>query len=135
MKTPRFLKNTLGLAVLTLAISVSSSTFAGPGPQFWQQKAAEAKARDDSKQAATAPAKPNPASAMACPHCQTASMTKTTWTNVSGKTAPHGRVVGQQHTCAGCAGGITNSNGKLTDEMKRTCPMCAKVPTCCKVTT
>ena len=156
MKNPYVIK-TIGLgSVLALAISLSTSVFAGPGPQYWAQmeqiraeNAAKAKAVTaavvpaakpvaavpTAKSTAVVPAaKPADTPAMACAHCKTKVLEEFSFTNVSGKIAPHSTVIGKSHSCDGCSGIVTVARGKVTDEMKRNCPICAKAgPTCCNV--
>jgi hypothetical protein len=153
---------TIGLgSVLALAISLSTSVFAGPGPQYWAQmeqiraenaakaKAAKAKAVTAAEVPAAKPAaevptaksaavvsaaKPADTPAMACAHCKTKVLEEFSFTNVSGKIAPHSTAIGKSHSCDGCSGVVTVARGKVTDEMKRNCPICAKAgPTCCNV--
>ena len=150
MKNPYVIK-TIGLgSVLALAISLSTSVFAGPGPQYWAQmeqiraenaakaKAAKAKAVTAAEVPAAKPAaavptaKPADTPAMACPRCKTKVLEEFSFTNVSGKIAPHSTVIGKSHSCDGCSGVVTVTRGKVTDEMKRNCPICAKAgPNCC----
>jgi sarcosine oxidase delta subunit len=150
MKSPYVIK-TFGLgSVLALAIGLGSSAFAGPGPQYWAQmeqiraemaaktNAAKAKAATAVEVPAAKPApavpaaKPAAAPAMACPHCKSKALEEFSFTNVSGKIAPHSTVIGTSHSCEGCSGVITVARGKVTDEMKRSCPICAKAdPNCC----
>jgi hypothetical protein len=145
MKNPYVIK-TIGLgSVLALAISLGTSAFAGPGPQYWAQMeqiraANAAKANAAKAKAATAvavpAAKPADPPAMACAHCKTKVLEESSFTNVSGKIAPHSTVIGKSHSCDGCSGVVTVVRGKVTDEMKRNCPICAKAgPTCCSVKT
>ena len=145
MKNPYVIR-TFGLgAVLALAISLNSSAIAGPGPQYWTQmeqiraenaakaKATTAVALHPAKTVAAVPtAKPADTPAMACPRCKTKVLEEFSFTNVSGKIAPHSTVIGKSHSCEVCSGVITKVWGRVTDEMNRTCPICAKAgPGCC----
>jgi len=154
MKNPYVIK-TFGLgSVLALAISLGTSAFAGPGPQYWTQmeqiraeNAAKAKAAKANaatavavpaaKPAAAVPtSKPADTPAMACAHCKTKVLEENSFFNVSGKIAPHSTVIGKSHSCDDCSGVVIVARGKVTDEMKRNCPICAKAgPTCCSVKT
>ncbi|MDO8540186.1 MAG: hypothetical protein Q7S40_07045 [Opitutaceae bacterium] len=138
MKNSRVAKGVLGLgSVLAFTLGLGNSAFAGPGPQYWQQQAQRAKARADYlAEGATPAAKPTAPPAMACPHCKTKVVEESSFTNVSGKIAPHSTVTGKRHYCDGCSGFITVARGKVSDEMKRNCPICAKAgPTCCSTNT
>lgn len=134
MKNSRVVKSVLGLgSVLALTLGLGCSAFAGPGPQFWQQQE-KIRAENAAKKAATPAAKPADTPAMACPHCKTKVFEESSFTNVSGKIAPHSTVIGRRHYCDGCRGYITKVRSNVTDEMKRNCPICAKAgPTCCSV--
>ena len=132
----RYVIKTFGLgSVLALTISLSTSAFAGPGPQYWtqmEQIRAENAAKAKAKTTAAVPVKSADTPAMACPHCKTKVLEEFSFTNVSGKIAPHSTVIGKSHSCEGCSGVVTVARGKVTDEMKRNCPICATAgPNCC----
>ena len=148
MKNPYVIR-TFGLG-LALAISLSTSAIAGPGPQYWAQmeqiraenaanakaakaKAAPAVALPAAKAVAAVPtAKPADTPGMTCPDCKTKVLEEFSFTNVSGKIAPHSTVIGKSHSCDRCSGVITKVWGRVTDKMNRTCPICAKGgPGCC----
>ncbi len=132
MKTIRLNKSILGFgAILVLAIGFSSSAFAGPSSQFWDQQ--ERNRANLAKKAESA--KPVDASAMVCPNCKTTKIEQFSGTNGPGRFAPHYTVVGKKHECPTCTGVISTVNGKTTNEMKDNCPICAKAKaagaTCC----
>jgi hypothetical protein len=132
-----YLAKIFGLGtVLAFALSLSLSAFAGPGPQYWTQMAqirAESAAKP-AKPMAVVPVKPADRPAMACPHCQTKVVEEFSFTNVSGKLAPHMTVVGKSHSCEGCSGVVTIVRGKVTDDMKVTCPICTEAGrNCCVI--
>lgn len=131
MKTTILNKDLLRLSsVLVLTIGLSSSIFAGPGPQFWAQQAANAKARADA--AKNAPTKTAGALAMACPSCTTIGVTQHPQSMTGGKVPAFDAPVGTKHACATCGGAITTTRGKTTSDMKDNCPICTKAnPTCC----
>ena len=132
---------TIGLGSgVALAIGLSISAFAGPGPQYWTQmeqiraeNAAKAKAATTAEVPA---AKPADTPAMACAHCKTTPITEYRPSDFGPRVLGHFERVGTKHSCKGCTGSITSVGGKLTDEMKRSCPICTKTgPTCCRVST
>ena len=133
MKNALLANRRLGLgSALAFTVTFAASSFAGPGPQYWQQqdrlRAEHVAKATPLTPVATAPAKP----AMACPHCKTKILEESSFTNVSGKIALRSTIIGRRHYCEGCSGFITLARGKVTDEMKRNCPICAKAgPTCC----
>jgi hypothetical protein len=127
---------TFGLeSVLALAITLNISAFAGPGPQYWtqmEQIRAENAVKAKAKRTAAVPVKSADTPAVACPHCKTKVLEEFSFTNVSGKIAPHSTVIGKSHSCEGCSGVVVAVRGKVTDEMKRNCPICATAgPNCC----
>lgn len=134
------LKNLLGWgSILALVAGFTSSAIAGPGPQYWAQQNAAAKARADAaKQTAAAPAKPADTPSMACAACKTSAVQEFSPMNVSGKYAPHYTTVGSKHECASCGGEVATVRGKTTNSMKDNCPICAKAKTasapCCNAT-
>ena len=118
-------KATLVTATVMAALSLGlvSSTFAGPGPQYWAQQHAKA--------VAAAEAKEQPK--MGCPNCKDSVVT-TLQSAAGGKAQMRTTVVGAKHVCKSCGGEIKTVQGKTTNDMKANCPICAKAgPDCCKV--
>lgn len=130
------LKNVLGWGSILALIGFTSAAIAGPGPQFWQEQAALAKARADAaKKSAVAPAKAADTPAMSCTRCKTTKVQELS--NFAGKFPPSYRTIGSKHECAACGGTVATVRGKTTNEMKDDCPICAKAKTadavCCNV--
>ena len=133
MKTIQLSNNAIRLsAMLALAVGLSSSAFAGPGPQFWAQQTrnqAEAAKNREAEKPANPPA-------MACASCQTTDVREFHPGNAGGKVPARNDLVGTKHECAMCGGAIAVIRGVTTNDMKSNCPTCAKsAPGCCKVTT
>lgn len=131
MKNTRIIKNLLGLgSALTLAVGLTSATFAGPSSQFFAQ---QEKNRADIANKADA-AKSADTSAMTCAACKTAEVRQDHTTGANGRMSVTHDLVGTKHTCATCGGAITVVRGKTTNDMKGNCPICAKsAPGCCGV--
>ena len=131
MKTTRLSKNIIGFSsMLALAVGLSSSALAGPGPQFWAQQAKNQ--ADAAKKTETA--KPADASAMACTSCKTTEVRQDRTTGANGRLTVTHDLVGTKHTCDMCGGAITIVRGVTTNDMKSNCPTCAKAaPGCCAV--
>lgn len=126
MKTTRNSRTILGLGSI-LALAFATTAFAGPGPQYWAQQAAAAKAR-----AAAAPV--STTQAIACPHCKTTTIGKYESVSATDKVKGirHWVAAGSKHECAQCGGTIAVVDGKTQNDMKDDCPICAKTtPTCC----
>lgn len=131
MNIIRLSKNIIGFSsMLALAIGLSSSAFAGPGPQFWAQQA-----KNQANAAKKAePAKPADPSAMACVTCKTTDIREFHSSQAGGKIPARSDIVGSKHECAMCGGAVTVVQGVITNDMKSNCPMCAKAaPGCCNV--
>ena len=131
MKTIRLGKDAIGFSsMLALAVGLSSSAFAGPGPQFWAQQAKNQ--ADAAKKTETA--KPADTSAMACATCKTTDVREFRSSQAGGKVPARSDIVGSKHECAMCGGAITVVRGVTTSDMKGNCPTCAKAaPGCCNV--
>ena len=131
MKNSHFIKNVLGLgSVLTLAIGLTSSAFAGPSSQFVAQQ--EKNRANLAKK--TEAAKPADASAMTCPNCKTTEVRVDRTTGANGRLSVTHDFEGTKHACATCGGAITVIRGTTTNDMKGNCPICAKAaPGCCGV--
>lgn len=116
-------------AMLALALGLSSSAIAGPGPEYWAARTRE-QAERTKKAEVSKPATP----AMACASCQTTAIRQFYPAAAGGKVpASYGRV-GTKHECALCGGAITVVRGVTTNTMKTNCPTCAQaVPNCCTV--
>lgn len=131
MKTIRLSQSALRIsALLALAIGLSSSAIAGPGPEYWAARAREQAERTKKAELA----KPTVAPAMACASCQMTAIRQFYPAAAGGKVpASYGRV-GTKHECALCGGAITVVRGVTTNTMKTNCPTCAQaVPNCCTV--
>jgi hypothetical protein len=124
-------KNMLGLgSVLALAISIGSSAFAGPSPQYWQQM--ERIRAENAAKRAVASANTAKPGAMVCDKCKTTPVTEYRPSQAGGKVPARFDRVGTKHTCDGCGGAITSVRGKTTNDMKANCPTCAPAgPGCC----
>lgn len=129
LKTNHLLKAVL---IAALVIPATTSSYAGPGPQFWSRQAASAKERGD--RAGRTP----PAASMACPSCRTRTAVEPVYGYFPGGETDDYRIewipVGKLHVCNACGGEIGSVRGKTTRHMPANCPICTKaVPTCCKV--
>lgn len=131
MKNSRLIQGFLGLGtVLTLAVGLTSTAFAGPSSQFWDQQ--ERNRANLAKKAESA--KPTDAPAMACAACKTTEVRQDRTTGANGRLTVTHDLVGTKHACATCGGAITVVHGKTTNDMKGNCPICAKAtPGCCNV--
>jgi hypothetical protein len=122
MKTT-LLKTTLASLAVGAAV-----TFAGPGPQFWQNVSKA------SNPTAPAPvAKPVASAPAGCGGCRTEPITEFAASLPNGKGTPRWTVVGSKHTCGGCTGEIASIRGKVTDTMDQGSGACAaSAMACCK---
>lgn len=102
----------------------AAAALAGPGPQFWNRPTAAPAPKAD------APAKPETPPPAKCDGCKTTKIWEHTSTGPAGKGTSSARVVGSRHSCARCAGAITNQSGKVTDAMTHN-PACGPL-LCCK---
>ena len=102
---------------LAVAVTASSSAFAGPGIQYWNARRIQTQ-----KQAEAV--KPGETVAMVCGACKTVKLTKFESTLPNGKGTPRWIQVGSKHTCENCAGEITVVKGKTTDTMQHNCSKC-----------
>lgn len=99
------------LAIALLAtVLLAGTTFAGPGPQYWNKTAPKPAEKP-------APVKMDEHPTGKCDGC------KTTPNWVVGDRGPAGkgvglRVVGYVHSCTGCTGAIKTESGKTTSDMK-----------------
>lgn len=106
------------ISLLAVIVTASASSFAGPGPQYWNRlkpvtTVAEAQA-----------VKPGDPMVLVCGACKTVSITefKSTWPN--GKGPGRWMEIGTKHSCDNCGGEITVVKGKTTDSMQHNCSKC-----------
>ena len=97
----------------------AASTFAGPGPQYWNR--------------------PNPAAKSTAPAAQPAAKcagctTTTQWTGgdrgPAGKGAAGTKVASRTHSCSACTGTVVTAQGRATDTMIH--PAACATLVCCK---
>lgn len=121
-------------SVFALVAGFTSTAIAGPGPQYWTQME-KTRAENAAKAKAAASAAKAEVATMACASCKTTMVEEFSFTNVSGKIAPHYLRIGSKSECSACGGAVVTVRGKTTDEMKSNCPICAKAKTskaaCC----
>jgi hypothetical protein len=112
---------------LFLSALLSSSAIAGPGPEFWLQRARDLEAAR----------KPTPikAAPMACANCKTTAITEFRPGGAAGKIPARHERIGSKHTCSSCRGEITTVRGRTTNGMQDDCPVCQQAKTeaasCC----
>ena len=88
MKTMRLTKNAIGLsAMLALAIGLTTTSFAGPSPQFWNQQAMNHPKHVQPAEST----KPADLPAMACAACKTTDILEFHPSNAGGKIPEIGR--------------------------------------------
>ena len=130
MKTLRDFSNLIGLgSLLTLAFGFTAAlTYAGPGPQYWQERAQAAAERTKAADTPKESAKPVAAPAMVCPACKTQPLlsTQAPTSGFPGNRRPSPPKFGFKHTCEHCGGALTAQGGKMTNAMQGNCEMCGK---------
>lgn len=120
-------------SLLALVLSFSVSTYAGPGPDYWQRmERAQADFKARAANSEKAPSKAVPA-AMACEACQTVVLRESGWIGPPSKGRLAEFTVGAKHTCTHCGGEIKVVRGRTTNTMQHNCPMCGKDSAKCSV--
>lgn len=97
----------------------TAAALAGPSTQFANRPSTAPSA---AKTAAAALAK--------CDGCKTTLTWAATDRSPAGKGAPAARVIGKQHDCTGCAGGIVAAAGQVKDTMAHSKECAPRL--CCK---
>lgn len=108
--------------VILLSSLFAASALAGPGPEYWLNRAA--------KPAPKTAAKAETPIAAKCGDCKTTPIRVMVHQTPTGKGTPTWANVGSKHSCASCTGTTTVVNGKINDRMTHRAGCVALV--CCK---
>lgn len=129
MKTNHLSKNLIGLgSVLALAVGLSSSAIAGPGPQFWNRATPVTTAKEADA------LKPGDTAVMVCGACKTVLVRDSKYVGPGGKGHMEWFTIGKKHKCDHCGGEMSVVRGKTTDSMQHNCSMCGEgAAFCCAV--
>jgi hypothetical protein len=111
MKT-RYLLTT-SVAILASGL-FTAATLAGPGPQYWNMME---KIRAENAAKARTPVTMESHPSGTCDGCKTSPIVVTSDRGPAGKGIYNSKIVGQRHTCTGCAGTITTEKGNPKTSM------------------
>ena len=112
--------------LLALVLSFSVSTYAGPGPDYWQRmERAQADYKAKAASSVKTPNKAAPAQ-MSCDACQTVVLRESGWIGPPSKGHLDWFTVGAKHSCVHCGGEIKVVRGRTTNTLQHNCPMCGK---------
>lgn len=110
------------LTTSALLAGLASLAFADPSPQFSgaqlpKQPAPLAKTTTQPTQSTATPA-------ITCEGCKTTELKDLRQAGGPKSSVVTSTVVGAKHTCTHCGGEVKTVNGKLTNSMPNSCPMC-----------
>ena len=123
----RFIKALGAGLLLTVALSLTTSVVAGPGPEFWNRT----KPITTTKEATAV--KADATLAMVCTACKTVLIHDSRHVGPLGKGHDEWFVIGSKHQCGNCGGEISVVQGKTTDSMQHNCTKCGQSAAFCCV--